>query len=264
MLIDQIKKQITAREAISITVKPFVLLSCFLLFLASYSVAHAKQLDKVVRVVDGDTVVLMNGQKVRLLSINTPELGYNSTAPEGGGLRAKKFLKRLVLNKRVLVEQDIEYEDRYGRRLAHLFLENGLHINMEMLQTGQATLNIHPPNLKYTKSLLLAQHLAEDRRVGLWSLAAYQVKPAEYIAARKLERWGRFTGQVEKITSLKKGTKLWLNRNVYIWIGARNAQYFLAMDSYNGRHIEIRGWPKQRGKYWSISAIHPSQLLVAP
>ena len=264
MLIDHIKKQITIRELISTCINGYILLVCFLLLLGSVSTAYAKQLHKVVRVIDGDTVVLINGQKIRLLSINTPELGRNSVQNETGGFTSKKFLKELLLNKRVRLEQDVEKKDRYGRILAHLFLEDGQHINFEMISSGQAILNIHPPNLKYAESLRQAQRLAEERKIGLWSLDAYQENSATDIVVRGPENWGRFSGQVQKITSFKKGTKLWLNKNVYIWIGAANRHYFLAEESYKGQQIEIRGWPRKRGRFWSISAIHQSQLLVKP
>jgi len=264
MLIDLIKKQITIREVISSFVYSFVLIAFFLLILGSHSTAYAKHLHKVARVIDGDTVELINRQKVRLLSINTPELGYNGTRNQAGSLGAKKNLERLVLNKPVLLEQDVEQKDRYGRILGHLFLEDGQHINFEMIRSGHATLNIHPPNLRYAESLQLAQRLAEENRRGLWRLDAYQEETAADIAVRGLERWGRFSGQIQKITSFKKGTKLWLDKNVYIWISAANRRYFLSLDSYKGKSVEIRGWPRKRGLFWSINAIHPSQLLEKP
>ncbi|ATI02739.1 MULTISPECIES: thermonuclease family protein [Cycloclasticus] len=262
MLIDHIKKDIISRAFSVVSIRQFTFVTFLLLYLVACSTVQAGSLLKVINVIDGDTVVLKNGLTVRLLGINTPEMGYKGRAIEAGAVAAKKALKKWVLNKMVLVEYDVEQKDRYGRILAHLFLDDGQHINLEMLRSGQATLSIHPPNLRYAHRFKAMQRQAEKKKIGLWSLQAYQKKAVEDIAKNRAQGWGRFSGQVQKITRGKKGAKLWLSDEVYIWISVENKRYFLTLDSYKGKQLEVRGWPRKRGQLWSINVIHSSQILI--
>jgi len=226
------------------------------------SAVYAAEFSKVVRVVDGDTVRLQTGESVRLLGINTPEIGYKGRRSEAGAEEAKAYLKKLVLNHRILLEQDVEKEDKYTRKLAHVFLENGEHINAQMLRQGMAALSIHPPNVKYVDRLKVAQRHAEKKRLGIWAMNAYKLKPIGSITRSRSKKWGRFSAKVNQVTQSKKGAKLWLGSDAYIWVGSAHQRYFPPLNIYEGKKIEIRGWPKKWGKYWSIRAIHPSQLIL--
>jgi endonuclease YncB( thermonuclease family) len=264
MLIDPIKKQPKVLTGVLIKGKRFTLWLVLLLALASLPVAYAVEKQRVVRVIDGDTVVLESGEKVRLLGINTPELGFRGKPVEAGALAAQSLLKQWVLNKTVSMIHDVERKDHYGRTLAHLFIEGGEHINALMLQSGLAALSLHPPNLKYSAELSFAQHAAEKAKRGIWGMAEYSVQSASVISVEKIKKWGRFDGRISKTKSSKKGTKLWLNAKTYIWISENNRRYFPNLNSYEGKTIEARGWPRKWGKNWSINAIHPSQLLLKP
>ena len=83
----------------------------------------------VERVIDGDTIVLANGEHVRLLGINTPERGelfYDE---------AKEFLEELVLNKTIKLKFGKERYDKYKRILAYIFL-NEKSINLKLVEEG--------------------------------------------------------------------------------------------------------------------------------
>jgi len=262
MLIDRIKKQLLIKVVGIRRLPPSVLVATLLLVVGGYSSAGAYSLSKVVRVIDGDTIVLLNGEKVRLLGINAPELGYNGELNDPGALAAQQFLKTRVLNKFVVIEKDAEDKDHYGRSLAHVFLKSGEHINVELLRHGKVFLNIHPPNLRYSSQLIEAQSTAEKTGKGIWSAKFYWLQPVTQIPEEQIKKWGRFSSTVKKVSVLEKGTKLWLSDEVYIWIAEKNRQYFPTVTDYRGKHIEIRGWPRKRGKFWSLNAIHPSQLLI--
>jgi len=237
----------------------------YLLFCACclfHSAAFAAEFSKVVRVIDGDTVRLQTGESVRLLGINSPEIGYKDKQSDAGAHQAKEYLKSLILNRRVLLEQDIEEEDKYTRKLAHVFLENGQHINEQMLRHGMAALSIHPPNIKYGNRLKAAQNYAESNRLGIWSMGSYDLKPIGSIKQSRFKKWARFSAKVNKVTKSKKGAKLWLSDGAYVWVGSAHQRYFPALNTYEGYEIEIRGWPRKWGEYWSIRAIHPSQIIL--
>jgi len=85
----------------------------------------------VTNVVDGDTFDIENGQRIRMLGINTPERG------EEYYLQAKEFLEEKIENKTVKLIYGKDKEDRYNRILAYVFLEQK-HINLELVREGYA------------------------------------------------------------------------------------------------------------------------------
>ncbi|MGB1340517.1 MAG: thermonuclease family protein [Cycloclasticus pugetii] len=198
MLIDHIKKDIISRAFSVVSIRQFTFVTFLLLYLVACSTVQAGSLLKVINVIDGDTVMLKNGLTVRLLGINTPEMGYKGRAIEAGAVAAKKALKKWVLNKMVLVEYDVEQKDRYGRILAHLFLDDGQHINLEMLRSGQATLSIHPPNLRYAHRFKAMQRQAEKKKIGLWSCRLIRKRRLRILQKIELRAGGVLVGKSKK------------------------------------------------------------------
>ncbi|MFH1779477.1 MAG: thermonuclease family protein [Candidatus Omnitrophota bacterium] len=117
----------------------------------------------VLRVIDGDTVALKGGQRVRYIGIDTPEKGRPYY------LEAKKENERLVLGKKVRLEFDVEKQDKYGRTLAYVYVGN-VFINAELVKNGYAMVYTCPPNVKYAKTFLALQREARKAKRGLWGL----------------------------------------------------------------------------------------------
>lgn len=122
----------------------------------------------VERAVDGDTVVLVGGERVRYIGVDTPELHHPRKPVEFYAREAKEFNRRLVEGKRVRLEWDVERRDRYKRLLAYLFLEDGTFVNAELLRQGYAQLLTIPPNVKYADLFVQMQREARENRRGLW------------------------------------------------------------------------------------------------
>lgn len=114
----------------------------------------------VSRVIDGDTVELQSGERVRLLGINTPERGQLYYQ------EAKNRLKELIENKTVILEKDVEDKGKYGRLLRFIFLGNE-NINVKMVEEGYATLYILRSGMKYEKELKDAWNECLENEVGL-------------------------------------------------------------------------------------------------
>jgi len=117
-------------------------------------------------VFDGDTIQLQNGEKVRYLGIDTPEMGE---PVEFMAEEARQMNLRLVAGKRVSLEYDREREDRHGRKLAYVFLENGEMINLLLLRKGLAHVLVTGPDLKHFSALLENQRIAMKESIGIWS-----------------------------------------------------------------------------------------------
>lgn len=116
----------------------------------------------VTRVIDGDTIEIESGTRIRYIGIDTPEPG------ECFGNEATEANSRLAAGKRVLLETDIQTHDRYGRLLAYVWLGDTL-INEELVRQGIATVTTYAPNVKYTDRFLEAQKEAREKKLGLWS-----------------------------------------------------------------------------------------------
>lgn len=135
----------------------------------------------VERVIDGDTIVLSNGEKVRFIGIDTPELSQSSKLNEDArrsgqdirtiqkmGQEAYEFVRNLLEGKRVRLEFDVDQRDRYGRLLAYVFLEDGTFVNTKILEEGYGSIMTIPPNVKYRDQLLTLQGEARGKKKGLW------------------------------------------------------------------------------------------------
>jgi micrococcal nuclease len=140
---------------------------CVLLILLPES-SFAASWNQVKWVVDGDTVVLVDGQKVRYIGINAPELAHDDHRAEPYGEASKKFNALLVARKKVRLEFDKERFDRYQRLLAYVFLGNDTFVNAEILSSGFAYFLKHRPNLKYDSILLQSQQSAMLAKKGIW------------------------------------------------------------------------------------------------
>jgi micrococcal nuclease len=135
----------------------------------------------VTRAVDGDTVVLESGERVRLIGIDTPEMHESSKLYRDAqrtkqdirtiqalGRRAYNFSKDLVEGKRVSLEFDVEKHDKYDRLLAYAYLKDGTFVNAEIVKQGYASLMTIPPNVKYADLFLKFYQEARQNRRGLW------------------------------------------------------------------------------------------------
>lgn len=111
-------------------------------------------------VIDGDTFVLNNGEKVRLQGIDTPEKGDVNYD------RAGYELQRRLVGRELKLEG--EGKDKYNRILRHVFAE-GVHVNLELVREGWARAYLHK-GTKYEALLEQAQEEARKERKGIWKV----------------------------------------------------------------------------------------------
>lgn len=97
----------------------------------------------VARIVDGDTIELDNGQKIRYLMVNTPETTGGKN--ECYGSNAVQFNTDLITGKRVTLDYDVQCEDMFGRTLAYVTVD-GIEVNTELVKRGFACVLHIPPN----------------------------------------------------------------------------------------------------------------------
>lgn len=144
------------------------------LALAGASAAAAELRGRVVRVVDGDTILVqVDGriERVRYLGVNTPELHHPARGEEPGGREAWAVNRELVAGRTVRLELDLQTRDRYGRLLAYVWV-GPLMVNAELVRRGYAQVMTVPPNLRYQELLRRLQREAREAGRGLWARQA--------------------------------------------------------------------------------------------
>lgn len=127
----------------------------------------------VSRVMDGDTIELVTGERVRYVGIDSPEVWKRKGskwvhAPEPFGEAASAINRSLVEGKTVWLEFATEGRDRYGRLLAYVFMGSTL-VNAELVKVGLARVHIIPPNVRYSGLLKLLELEAKRENRGLWA-----------------------------------------------------------------------------------------------
>jgi len=115
---------------------------------------------RVRRVLDGDSILLSNGNEVRYLGINTDEAGDPFSE------KARTFNRRLVEGKQVRLAGDRERHDRYGRILAYVYVGDQF-VNGELVRAGLAHLFVFGP-LREEPTLAALQREARAGRRGMW------------------------------------------------------------------------------------------------
>ena len=219
-----------------------------------------RHLRLVTNVYDGDTVVLEDGQRIRLLGVNTPEIESRHRQGESGGMAAKEWLQKQLQDKKVYLEFDEEKHDRYKRLLAHIFLPDGKHLNLALVENGLAIVNIIPPNMRYADVLIKAQQQAEKQNLGVWSMTDYQAYPLSQISGNR-KGWQRVIGTPQSIKQSRKYTRLIFNNKVNIRIANDNLKLFPKLENYLDKSLEIRGWISRNKDHYSILIHHPSALI---
>lgn len=115
---------------------------------------------------DGDTVSLEDGRKVRLLGVNTPEIGENA---ECYGDEATALTRRLLPEGTdVWVLPDVEAFDQYGRSLLFIYTNDATNINLELLEQGAAEVEMYEPNVMFRSAIETAESDARAAGRGMW------------------------------------------------------------------------------------------------
>ncbi|MEE8576648.1 MAG: thermonuclease family protein [candidate division Zixibacteria bacterium] len=139
----------------------------------------------VVAIIDGDTVELTGGDRLRLLCIDTPEEG------EPYYEEAKSFLVQTVLGKQARIEFAAVRRDRYGRLLGYLYIDS-LLINEEIVERGLGNVYLFRDTDMgriETLRILQAQRQAMSERLGIWSVE--REPEAYYVAGNDSYRFHR-------------------------------------------------------------------------
>ncbi len=119
----------------------------------------------VIQVIDGDTIVIEGGYRVRYIGIDTPEIHPQR---EAYGMKALQANRELVEGKIVRLEQDVSQTDRYGRLLRYVYVD-GIFVNAELVRLGLAEAKAYPPDIKHQEDLEELEAEARQAGRGIWA-----------------------------------------------------------------------------------------------
>ncbi|HEY3488317.1 MAG TPA: thermonuclease family protein [Gammaproteobacteria bacterium] len=218
---------------------------------------------------DGDTLILGDERKLRLLGYDTPEIERRGRAAQPLGHEARQQLSLWIAgsSQQIGLQYDVERKDRYGRMLAHAFLKNGYSIAALMLQDGLAASLIIPPNMENAGCYMDAEDQARAQKRGIWKLPAYQVATLTRLESHR----DRYTVLQAKVSALEQNNRGFILRlgspdtsEVEVFIENPDLELFLQtqLKTLQGREIEVRGWLHRRHKVWTLQLRHPSNLKI--
>lgn len=142
--------------------------------------------EKVRYVIDGDTFILENNQRVRMIGINAPETSHPRYGKKGQpfGNQAREGLRKFIEGKEVTLKDGRELFDRFGRRLAYVYLPDGTFVNREMVREGYAETYRKFP-FEYKNEFLELEQAAKQAKSGMWGdkASSWSSEFADYLAA---------------------------------------------------------------------------------
>jgi endonuclease YncB( thermonuclease family) len=227
---------------------------------------------KVQRVVDGDTLRLADGRNVRLIGLNTPEMGRQGRSAEPLAEAARQRLQALVAANegRVSLQQGPEAKDHYGRTLAHAYDSRGRNLEALLLAEGLGYLVAVAPNLALVECQQTAERSARQARLGLW-----RQSPVQVAAQLKEGGFALIQGRVERVERNAGGVWLEMDDSLVLHVAAKNLNYFdqRQLRGLVGQRVEARGWVIDRSRRggvkpgqarWMLPLTHNAMLEVLP
>ncbi len=217
---------------------------------------------KVARVYDGDTFRSTDGEKIRLLGINAPEIAHGTEPGQPLGQRAKAALIRLVAGRVVRLKQDVVRRDTYGRLLAQVYLRDGRWVNGLLVGAGYAFVYTFPPNLRWAPALLLLEKTAREKRLGIWSSRRFRVLPATHIGRQHIGQFRLVAGTVSHPAADGFGFRL---DGLRISVPRKYQTYFDPPPGLRaGQHVIVRGTIRTAASRLYLALHSPYDLEVSP
>lgn len=228
---------------------------------------------RVASVLDGDTLRLEDGRRVRLIGINAPELRDGAGRAEPGAEAARRFAGRFLGASRVLLTIGEARHDRYGRTLAHVWRADHASLEAALLAAGLARHVVVPPDLGQIDCLHANERQARTAGAGLWGSGEFA--PRAVAALRPGENGFRLLrGRVSAVS--RSGSSWWVEIEDRVALRVARADQgrfrFDALQRLSGSEVEFRGWLVWREQHegaarehppWSMALRHPASLESA-
>lgn len=222
----------------------------------------------VTEIVDGDTVILDTGDQVRLVGLQAPKLALGRRNMRDWPLaeESKAQLSDLIFGQYVTLFYGGRREDRHGRLLAHLMLDDGRWVQGEMLRSGMARVYTFADNRACAHELLQQEQRARDSDRGIWAHGFYARRQATDIEglAQVEDSFQLVEGQIVNVARVRNRVFLnfgtnWRDDFTLVIEGGNVRRFPADLEMWAGRQVRVRGW---LGSYNGpeIRITHPEQV----
>ena len=194
---------------------------------------------------DGDTVVLANNRKIRLIGINTPETRQDDQPAQALAIEARDRLRRLLFEQgnKAQAVYGLEDKDRHGRYLAHLWLPDGTNLSAELLRAGLGWAVAIPPNTRFLNCYLESERMARDAASGVWGHRDHAALASTQLNLRN-RGFQLVTGRVVRVNHGGGATWVNLEGRFAVRIPDEDLHRFghPPDSAWIGTELEVRGW----------------------
>jgi endonuclease YncB( thermonuclease family) len=218
---------------------------------------------QVRQVHDGDSLVLSDQTKVRLIGVNTPELARDHRPAEPFAQAARKFAREQVnqAQGRIGLIYGKDRKDHYGRTLAHVILPDGSNLTARLLTQGMGSHVAISPNLRFSDCYAKAQQTAKQKQRNLWKAGRQQVINLDQDKTLP-NGFQHIRGRVTRIGQGRHN--IWLNfgDKLAIRIARQDLKYFSQWQptTLSGKTIEASGWIYTAKGQQRMRVHHPSVI----
>ena len=211
---------------------------------------------RVAKIYDGDTLTLSDGRKVRLVGINTTEMGRDGQPDQPHARRAQQVASTFIRQSdRIELLMDSQVKDRYGRWLGHIYNAAGENLEQHLLQQGLAYHVAIPPNLTLAECFAKAEQRGRDAQLGVWG--DHNLLP---VKAKHIKQGGfqRVKGQVTAVQT-GKHWRLELDKKIIVMIYSEHQHRFTQtwFERLQDKDIEVQGWVYRSRDEWRIKLETP-------
>jgi endonuclease YncB( thermonuclease family) len=226
------------------------------------------QIAPLHHVTDGDTIKLVDGVSVRLLGLNTPELPRRGKQGQPLAEEASAALKTLLGERVLLVDGDTP-QDRYGRRLSHVFSSEGRSAEEMLLRQGLGFFVGSDPGTGMADCLREAEREALQARRGVWSAPFWQ--PIAVNSPHLRAGFVVLKGRVARVEKTRQTMWIETDGDVVLKIDRKDLSRFpdTWWQQLEGQDWLIKGWMVDRqgnqGKHkrWLMRLMYPDMLVRA-
>jgi len=220
---------------------------------------------EVAHVYDGDTIKLVDGRKLRLIGINTPERGRDGKKDQPFYLDAKNQLQQIIHknNNRVKVVYGKDQRDRYKRWLAHIFTPDNKNIAATLIKTGMGFTIAIPPNIQFLKCYQDAELDAKKHKRGIWNHQYSRAIPVNLLKSTT-SGFQQVKGIVQRVAESRSSFWLNLNSKFALRILKKDLTYFSKYHPKDllRKQVIARGWIYKRKNEQRMTIQHPAALKI--
>ena len=217
----------------------------------------------VARVTDGDTIVLSDERRVRLIGMNTLELTEKHPNDRAWALTATTALDKFVRAGSISIISGIETHDRHGRLLAHVTRHDGLNASHKLVSQGLAIAIAVGQNTRCANELQAREHTARQANSGLWSTPGNWRLDQTRLTG--VERGFRIVhGNIKQVKGRGKQRSLELENGLIVRLGkhwpTNDESTQQLLDLIVGKRVKVKGWLSGSAGKIYMTLHHPSNL----